>query len=486
MADTDWTNEELASIDRIPRYNPLDPANGGDAYSFGGDGYLDNQMRQTVDALIVARGARRMALSASSAAILAAQEAASAKAERMAAQNAATNAYNSAQDAAQSEGNALTYRNQARDAVASVSLPAIGAANALQFLQVKPDGSGYQAAAVDLSSAIDMPRVGRTANTVLAKADKGKWIDITSGTFTQTFGAAATLGNGWKLIYANSGTGDITVDPNGSETIDGLASFIMYPGEVRLVLCDGTQFRSFVITPFLKQFLSSANFLPPPGYKSFEGLARDGGGSGAAGQAATGSGNYGNQRLGGAGGVGGAGGAVRLLRALARVLSTSVAVTVGSGGQGGAATVSAPGGNSGISEFFTVSTLSAAKYVSSPGGTGGYGGSGAAPNMSGQVETTPGNGIPGEGASDGVSPGTSGSGGKGGTPSRDTATLGTVGLPGLSATLRGAGGGGGGGGGGRYMTGDDISTSTRFASGTTPGGNGGSGMAGEVIIWGVI
>jgi hypothetical protein len=36
----------------------------------------------------------------------------------------------------------------------------------------------------------------------LGAADRGYLVDITSGTFTQTFGAASALGSGWWLELA--------------------------------------------------------------------------------------------------------------------------------------------------------------------------------------------------------------------------------------------------------------------------------------------
>lgn len=84
--------------------------------------------------------------------------------------------------------------------------------------------------------------VARTANAMLAVGDFGKFIDITSGTFTQTFTAATTLGEGWWCYLRNAGTGVITVDPNASETIDGVTSGVIVAGDTYLILCTGTSF----------------------------------------------------------------------------------------------------------------------------------------------------------------------------------------------------------------------------------------------------
>lgn len=169
------------------------------------------------------------------------------------------------------------------------------------------------------SGPADLIRSARTSNTMLVAADKGTLIDITSGTFSQTFDAVATLGDGWWCYLRNSGTGDITLDPDGAEQIDGLTSYVMYPGEVRLVQCDGAALRSIVLNAFYKTFTASGTFTKPPGYSNFQGLQWGGGGSGRKGAAGT-------ARL------GGTGAACSPFTLLYSSISSSEAVTIGAGG----------------------------------------------------------------------------------------------------------------------------------------------------------
>lgn len=81
----------------------------------------------------------------------------------------------------------------------------------------------------------------RSSNTILGLADHMTVIEA-SATFTQTFTAAATLGNGWSVGYKNVGTGIVTLDPNASETIDGSTTVALNPGESCLIYCDGSGF----------------------------------------------------------------------------------------------------------------------------------------------------------------------------------------------------------------------------------------------------
>ena len=153
----------------------------------------------------------------------------------------------------------------------------------------------------------------RTSNVILGALDNSKFIDITSGTFTQTFTSAATLGNGWFCYIRNNGTGDITLDPSGSETIDGLTSFKMYPQEVRLIKSDGTNLTSTVLASFYKVFTAAGTFTKPPGYSALAGMLWGGGG-----------GSYNN--------MGGGGGSCHAFNVPSSVFSASCSVVIGAGG----------------------------------------------------------------------------------------------------------------------------------------------------------
>ena len=69
---------------------------------------------------------------------------------------------------------------------------------------------------IDVTAFSQITRSARSSNTILASADRGTLIDVASGTFTQTFTAAATLASGWWCYIRNSGTGNVSLDPNAS------------------------------------------------------------------------------------------------------------------------------------------------------------------------------------------------------------------------------------------------------------------------------
>ena len=207
------------------------------------------------------------------------------------------------------------------------------------------------------TGAASVAKSARTSNTILAVGDQSLLVDITSGTFTQTFTAAATLGSGWFVYIRNSGTGDITLDPNGSELIDGLTSYVMYPGECRLVQCSGTEFTSVVLQPFTKSFTSSGTFYKPPGYSTFSGIIWGGGGGGGKSGSLT------------ATSRGGLGGGAFPFSINGASVSSSNSVVVGAGGAA-RTTTNATSTGGGASSVFGISVNGGQDY-----GGGSYGGS---------------------------------------------------------------------------------------------------------------
>ena len=310
-------------------------------------------------------------------------------------------------------------------------------------------------------------RSARTSNVQLTKADSGNLIDITSGTFTQTFAAASELGDGWFCYLKNSGAGDITLVPEASELIDGLTSYIMYPGEVRLVQCDGVELRTVVLNAFYKVFTASGNFIKPPGYVAFSGLLCGAGGSGGSGT---------DTQIFGSGGAGGARSPFQLLSSQ---VAASVLVVIGAGGSavtgsignsggqtsfGAIALNGGAGGNISNSAVAGGATSFDATLTSLPRFNGGAGGQGSsvAIALNGGA-----NGIYGAGGGGGANNGSSTS------PGGTSAFAGAGGLGGGttpgSATSGSAPGGGGGG--------------ARYSAPPYPSGAGGRG---ELSIWGII
>lgn len=335
-------------------------------------------------------------------------------------------------------------------------------------------------------------RSARTSNTLIAASDSAKWIDITSGTFTQTFAPAATLGNGWWCYLGNSGTGDITLDPDGSETIDGLSSYVMYPGEVRLVQCDGVSLRTAVINAFYKEWTSSDIFIKPPGYRLFEGLLWGGGGSGAKGNSTT-----------PAYGPGAGGGACNPIKLKQSAVPPSTVVTI-------AATTVAPtaanmtGSTGGTSSFGTLAYAyggSGGDLVNSGGG-GIYSAGVSASNTSGSKC----GGDPQGYVVSANTAGAFGGGGGGGAGTSSSAFGGggntTSSTPGISVHGGGGGGtsnpttlrpggisiyGGSGGNGGVGLTGNaQDGLAPGGGGGGTCAGTAGAGARGELRLWGVI
>ena len=72
----------------------------------------------------------------------------------------------------------------------------------------------------------------KVAGYTIISTDNGDVVNWTTAGATATLTAGATLGTGFSVILRNSAaTGDVTIDPNGAETIDGTSTRLLRPGD---------------------------------------------------------------------------------------------------------------------------------------------------------------------------------------------------------------------------------------------------------------
>lgn len=342
-------------------------------------------------------------------------------------------------------------------------------------------GNGTALSAIFLNTGNIFIRETRTSNTILDGGDNGRLIEYTTGGFTQTFTAAASLYNGWHVRLKNSSSDAVTLDPNSSETIDGLTSFKMYPNEVRDIYCDGTNFYSIVQSGFRVRFTSSGTFDRPTGYTKFLVESVAGGASGGASTSG--------------GGGGGGAGSRYIAEVPYDVVGSSETITVAAGGAAVTGTANGnAGGNSSFGSHLTAygggfgasasdgggggGNFSAGSSAGSGGAGGGFGGGSAATNSNGNNATDiHGGGSGGDGTA-GYDGGAGYNGGGGGATSDASATAGSGG-----SSLFGPGAGGGGSDTG--TGGPGGTTGTLTAGGGGAGGSGANGADGTSRDWGM-
>ncbi|GEM_PF-6722841 len=322
-----------------------------------------------------------------------------------------------------------------------------------------------------------MPRSDHTGAYSIAVGDGTSLIRATSGTWAMTLPAPSSAGAGWWAIVQNTGTGTVTLTAS-TGTVDGLASYPMYPNESRLVQTDGSTFVSVILSPFDMIVTSSVTFIVPPGYNNFDGILTSGGAGGISGTG--GSNSYGGSSGGGAApfelssaALGGPGASVTItIAAQASAGNNGNGSSFGSifsvtGGSVGLSNVS--GGSTGLAGGGIQDVVdSACLYRSttgiSPGGTGprclyagGYGGS---------TSTNATSGLSG-------SPSVYGGGGSGGV--------------GTSSVGASAGSLFGGAAGASVLSGTAADgTAPAGAGGASGNGTGGHGARGQLSIHGAI
>lgn len=112
-------------------------------------------------------------------------------------------------------------------------------------LPIVAGGTGATSAAsalVNLGADGKVVLASKSGNYTAVAADNNAVIRF-SAAATLSLTAASTLAANWHVeVIANGG--DVVIDPNGSETIDGRTTLTVRDGSSVLVICDGTNFRT--------------------------------------------------------------------------------------------------------------------------------------------------------------------------------------------------------------------------------------------------
>lgn len=101
-------------------------------------------------------------------------------------------------------------------------------------------GLGIKAITTTLNQSTPVSTL--STNYTAGASDRAKAIVWTGGAGTISFSGAPALGNDWFVNIRNGGTGDLTLDPSSTETINGAATLVLSPGDSAIVITDGVEF----------------------------------------------------------------------------------------------------------------------------------------------------------------------------------------------------------------------------------------------------
>jgi hypothetical protein len=129
--------------------------------------------------------------------------------------------------------------------------------------------AGYGLSASGAQLQTNDPSVTLLSSYSVEATDRASMFVVNSsvGAGTLSFDAAATLGNGFWVGFANLGTGAWTIDPNAGELIDNQPTLTLNPNESCFIICNGVGFTTygrgrpvtFVSTALVKSVAGSSN-----------------------------------------------------------------------------------------------------------------------------------------------------------------------------------------------------------------------------------
>ena len=116
---------------------------------------------------------------------------------------------------------------------------------------------GINATALASLGALAGAYTAKTAAYSVVVADRGKLIDATTGSWTLSLPTVASAGSGFSVMLRNSGTGIITIDPSGSELVNGVTTLAVAAGDGAVIACTGT---AWVVQRVLSPVMTTTEF----------------------------------------------------------------------------------------------------------------------------------------------------------------------------------------------------------------------------------
>lgn len=102
------------------------------------------------------------------------------------------------------------------------------------------EGPGIVAIGSVLAQEMAVSTINTTPYTITTADLSAAFVWIGAlGTFNLP--AAATAGNGWFINVRNGGTGNLTIDPSSTETINDATTLVMLPGDSAVIATDGLE-----------------------------------------------------------------------------------------------------------------------------------------------------------------------------------------------------------------------------------------------------
>ena len=99
-------------------------------------------------------------------------------------------------------------------------------------------GLGLEASSGKIRVNASYRSVNSTSNAL--SSDRGKLLEIVSGSITLTLPQASTVGDGYYVFLHNTASGSSVIEGYASETIDGSLNKTIFPGESLIAICNGT------------------------------------------------------------------------------------------------------------------------------------------------------------------------------------------------------------------------------------------------------